>query len=59
MEIYRDEDWEHGMMCGNEECDYIFKDGDVLSGEALGMTEGGTPIEMSVCLDCRDKLVFP
>jgi hypothetical protein len=40
--IYRDEDWEHGMLC--EACEQPFRDGDVIRIGEIGETDNGIPI---------------
>lgn len=48
-EAYRDEDWPHGLTCG--QCPHVFSEGDRYS-ERLYAFSGDTPLVEIVCLDC-------
>lgn len=49
--IVRDEDWPHGLRCG--ECCRLLKDGDRYAEIWTGMVED-TPAEMIVCHPCGE-----
>ena len=51
-EVYREDDWPHGLSCG--QCPHVFSEGDRYS-EALDAFVDEFPLVRVVCLGCATR----
>lgn len=49
--IYHEDDYEHGMMCGNEGCEFVFSEGDPICESFESFIEE-YPVVLAICHGC-------